>query len=106
MSSRHVHHSDARSAFRLVRSRQAWGTILALLSGGLVLLLWPSASPAKLPALIALGAGFVVFSHRNWRCPKCGIILPYGRVPNEFMCPRCETILNWSHPGAPGRPAN
>jgi hypothetical protein len=103
--SRHLHHTDARSAFRPVRSRQAWGSVLTLLVAGAVLVLWPSGSSLKLPALVALGVGYLLFTRRNWRCPHCGVILPYGRVPPEFTCVRCHSVLHWTHSDASRRPS-
>lgn len=70
---------------------------MTLLAAALLLLAPPEA-PWKLPALLLAGAAFGLFSNRNWRCPQCRSILPYGRVPAEFTCPRCDAVLEWRHP--------
>jgi rubrerythrin len=94
---RHSHHSDQRAAFRVVRRHQAKASLVTLLAAALLLLAPPEA-PWKLPALVLAGVAYGVFSNRNWRCPQCRSILPYGRVPAEFTCPRCDAVLEWRHP--------
>ncbi|HXW96042.1 MAG TPA: hypothetical protein VEI47_00550 [Gemmatimonadales bacterium] len=97
MPMRHLHHSDYREAFREVQVRQLRALKLVGVATPLLLLLWPSASAWKLPAITALVAWFVIYSRRNWRCPQCRVPLPYGRVPAEFTCPRCDALLAWVH---------
>lgn len=91
----HLHHTDQRTAFRLVRGRQARATLVAILTAAALLLFVSGQSNWKLPALAILLAGFGVFSNRNWRCPHCRSSLPYGRVPPTLTCPRCDAVLAW-----------
>lgn len=91
----HLHHTDLRTAFRLVRSRQARATVAAAVTATAVLLFVSGQSDWKLPALVALMVGFGLFSNRNWRCPQCRSSLPYGRVPPTLTCPRCDAVLAW-----------
>ena len=94
---RHSHHSDERAAFRVVRRRQTWAAVVAGVVAVCVLLAPPEAA-WKLPALLLAGGAYGLFSNRNWRCPQCRSMLPYGRVPIAFTCPRCAAVLEWRRP--------
>jgi hypothetical protein len=97
---RHLHHSDERAAFRLVRERQTRANALAILAAAGCLLLIPRSALWKFPALLLTALLFLAFSLRNWRCPQCHTSLPYGRVPEDFSCSRCDAVLQWRHPPA------
>ncbi|HTS87257.1 MAG TPA: hypothetical protein VMG41_02100 [Gemmatimonadales bacterium] len=91
----HLHHRDVRAAFAQVRRRQATATLLAACVLLFLLLILPAASGGKLPAVVLAGLLYGLFTHRNWRCPQCRSLLPYGRIPREFTCPRCAAVLYW-----------
>jgi hypothetical protein len=94
---RHSHHTDRRAAFRQVRARQVRATVAATLAAVALLLIVPHAATWKLPSLLLLAATYGVYTTRNWRCPQCRVALAYGRVPEQFNCPRCGAVLQWSH---------
>lgn len=47
--------------------------------------------PPGLHAGLSIGAlvGFLMWIHRNWRCPDCGKSLGRARIASDIICPNC-----------------
>jgi hypothetical protein len=87
-----------REEFRLRRRRQWIMALPFLLVMGAVALarepgdsLFGLAPRVWVPVALAVLAGAVVFSLRNWRCPACKGYLGRGFGPR--FCPRCGVAL-------------
>ena len=65
--------------FALLSDRQNGGDVLGI----------PAALVA--PVFLALVAGALIFSFRNWRCPACDKYLGKGMSPR--FCPKCGVAL-------------